>query len=172
MRCLQFFVIAGILFLGPSLSLNAQDPELKLDQVELMKQFSGKWKSDAGIDTVFYVKFKPVDKGYLYKGYWQAKGETYISFQGVMGFTWKYAGINLFILYKDGSLSRDLGKFVTKDKIVMERFSANHENLFAKWEWTFLSPEKAKFVFTRRGSADDWSDAVVTSDRIFKKVKE
>ena len=67
---------------------------------------------------------------------------------------------------------RDLGQFVAQDKLVMERFTANHQFNYAIWEWTFLTPDKAKFVYKRRKRGDEnWDNATIT-ESILERVKK
>lgn len=164
--------MSGLIALCFSIGVTAQSSDKDLEQAELVKQFIGKWKADLKNDTVVYWKITPSDKGYLQKGKWQAKGETFTSSEGIIGFTGKNRQINMFSLWPSGMISRDLGKFVAKDKLVLERFyNPDHTNMWAIWELTFLSPDKLKSVFKRKGAAEDWSGATVT-EWIFERVKE
>lgn len=172
MKKVSALFIAGLITLCFSMSLHAQSSQQDLDQVELMKQFIGEWKHDSGNDSVFYWSYSPYGKGYLVKAKWQAKEETYNEAQGISGYTNNYKRINLFILWQDGTMVRDLGQFVAQDKVVMERFTANHQFNYAIWEWTFLTPDKAKFVYKRRKRGDEnWDNATIT-ESIFERVKK
>ena len=56
------FVIAGFLVIGLS-EIRAQTTQPKLNQVELLKQFLGSWKWDAGKDTTGYYDAKSYGTG-------------------------------------------------------------------------------------------------------------
>ena len=172
MKKISAFCISGFIALGFSMSLHAQSSQQDLDQVELMKQFIGEWKHDSGNDTVSYISYSPYGKGYLFKAKWQANGETYNEAQGIIGYANSYKRINMFFLWQEGTMARDLGQFDTQDKLVMKRRNANFEVNFAIWEWTFLTPDKAKFVYKRRKWSDEnWDNATIT-ESIFERVKK
>ena len=171
MKKISALFIAGLITLCFSISLNAQSSDKDLDQVELMKQFIGEWKADLKNDTVINLGISPLEKGYVHTATWKTKGETVNSSYGVSGFTWKYGKINMFALWSDGMVSRDLGKFITKDKLVLERFSADHKIKFAIWELTFLTPDKIKSVYKWKGGANDWSEATITEFTFQRVVK-
>jgi hypothetical protein len=49
------FLVMPLIALCFSMSIHAQSSERDLDQVELMKQFVGFWKHDAGKDSVIII---------------------------------------------------------------------------------------------------------------------
>jgi len=171
MKKISRSLISGLIILCLSSGIYAQSSDQELNQAELIKQLIGKWKVDLKNDTVGYWEVIPSDKGYLINGKWQAIGETYSSVQGIMGFTWKNRQINMYGLWNNGYISRDLGKFITKDKLVLERFNATHTNKSAIWELTIQSPDKLNSIWKVKGAAEDWSDATV-AEWIFERVKE
>lgn len=155
-----------------SMSLQAQSSEKDLDQVELFKQFIGTWTGEWREDTTILWEFIPNKKGYEHIIHFQAKGETYQTNKGIIGFTWKYQDVNMYTLWQDGMLSRDMGKFVTDKKITWERFNAAHKYVVASMEMIFQTPDKFKLVFTSRvWKEDKFVDDKVT-EAIYTRVKK
>ena len=113
----------------------------------------------------------PFGKGYEENLYWQAKGETYRTAKGIIGFTWQYQTINLYALWSDGMLMRDMGKFVSDKKMIMERFTSDHKQVLASWEFKLITPDKYTMIFKYRGMEQTWDDAEVT-EWIFTRVKK
>jgi hypothetical protein len=58
--CLTFIVLVLLLYANVA---QAQSPQTKPNQVELMKQLIGSWKADAGKDTILYWDAKPFGTG-------------------------------------------------------------------------------------------------------------
>ena len=82
-----------------SLNLYSQTAENKLDQVELMKQFIGKWEAEAGKDSTWLWEITPSNDGYVHAFYLNVKGKTVETMPGIFGFANEYKNINSFILY-------------------------------------------------------------------------
>ena len=155
-----------------SMTLNAQSSETDLDQVELMKQFTGTWTGEWREDTTILWEFIPSGKGYEHIIHWQAMGETYQTNKGIIGFTWQYQDVNMYTLWQNGMLSRDMGKFVTDKKITWKRFTANHEHVVASMEMIFHTQDKFMLVFTSRVWKEDKfvDDEVI--EAIYTRVKK
>ena len=56
------FVLLSCLFTN----LYSQSAEVELDQLELMKQFIGKWAAEAGKDSTWLWEITPSNKGYVH----------------------------------------------------------------------------------------------------------
>jgi hypothetical protein len=91
-----------------SQKLYSQSAENELDQVELMKQYIGKWETEAGKDTTWLWEITPSNKGYVHAFYMKVKGKTVLTQPGIFGFADEYRNTNLLILYSDGFISRTL----------------------------------------------------------------
>jgi len=154
-----------------SMNLQAQSSEQDLDQVELMKQFIGTWTAEWGVDTTASWEIIPSDKGYEENIYWKAKGEIYNTAKGIIGFTWEYKKVNMYTLWQDGYISRDLGEFVSDKNIIWERWNADHNHVVATMEVTFQTPDKYTMIFKSRGVEQTWDDADV-SEWIWTRVKK
>ena len=124
-----------------SISLQAQSSETDLDQVELMKQFIGTWKAEIQEDTTQIWEAIPLEKGYEVNVSWQAKGETYATGKGIMGFTWEYRTVNRYHVWPSGYISRDVGKFVSDKTMTMERFTVDHKHILGSFEVNIITPD-------------------------------
>ena len=162
MKLFGTLLISSIFAICFSFSATAQSSGMNLDQVELMKQFSGTWKTEVGEDTTFIWEIIPFGKGYEAIGNWKAKGETYSTIKSVFGFADKMKKVNMFHLYQGGIITRALGEFVSENKIVMEFLNFDHSNILAKWESSFSTPDKFKITYNWKGGAETWIDAKVT----------
>jgi hypothetical protein len=148
-----------------SLNLYSQSAENELDQVELMKQYNGKWAAVAGKDSTWLWEITPSNKGYVHVLYLEVKGKTVETLQGIFGFADEYKKTNLLILYQDGFISRDIGGFVSDNKCIMERFYPQDEKTgLGTWEVTFLTPDKFTAIWKVKG--------VKKGELIYIRVKE
>ena len=124
-------------------NLYSQSAEEEINQRELMKQFIGKWAAEAGKDSTWFWEITPSNKGYVHVFNLKVKGKTVETHPGIYGFGSEYKTTNLFILYPDGFISRDIGGFVSDNKYVAERFYPQDEKTsLGTWECTFLTPDK------------------------------
>jgi hypothetical protein len=167
--------ITGLIAIWFSLGVTAQSSQQDLNQVELMKQFIGTWKTETGVDTTALWEVIPSDKGYLTNIYWQSKGVTYSTGKGIIGFTGKNKLpnqiVNFVFLWPNGFISYDMGKFDSDKKISFERFNADHSHIPALWEMNFQTKDKITEIYKFRGSKDTWDDAKVT-EYTFTRVKK
>jgi len=154
-----------------SLNLHAQSSEQDLDQVELMKQLVGTWTAQTGVDSTALWEVIPSGNGYEHKFTRQAKGETYLTANGIIGFAQERQTLNMYMLWPNGNILRSVGKFVSDKKSIMERFNVDHSHAYASDEITFITPDKIKYIFKYRGNSETWDDAVVT-EWIYTRVKK
>lgn len=146
-------------------NVNAQSSENDLDQVELMKQFIGKWAAEWTKDSTWLWEITPSDKGYVHAFYLQVKGKTVLTYGGMIGFGDKYRKVLLFILYPNGFITRDIGGFVSDNEYIAERFPAEHKKtVLETWECTFITPDKFKAIRKVKG--------VKKGELIYIRVKE
>lgn len=168
--------IAAILFtctlmIMSSFALHAQSSGADLDQVELMKQMLGTWETEMGVDTILVWETIPFGIGFEFIWTWKANGNPYNTAKGFTGFTWKKGKINTYTLYENGMISRDLGKFVSEKKLTMERFNADHSNVYYKYEINFPEPDKIIATGISKGKSGTWDDAE-TKEFIWIRVKD
>ena len=148
-----------------SMNLHAQSSENDLDQVELMKQFIGKWAAEAVKDSTWLWEITPSNNGYVHAFYLEVKEKTVDTLPGVIGFADEYRNTNLLILYQDGFISRDIGGFVSDNKYVAERFyPQDMKTGLGTWECTFLTPDKFTAIWKVEG--------VKKGEFIYTRVKE
>ena len=175
MKKISRFFIPGLIAICFSLGVNAQSSQQNLNQVELMKQFIGTWKTETGVDSIALWEVIPSDKGYLTNIYWQSKGVTYSTTKGIIGFTWKNnlpdQIVNLVVLWSGGGISYDMGRFDSDKKISFERFNAVHSHILAQWEMNFQTKDKITEIYKYRGYKDTWDNAKVT-EYTFTRVKK
>ncbi len=153
--------ISGLIALCFSMSLHAQSSKQDLDQVELMKQLIGSWTVETGIDSTLVWEVIPFGKGYEQSVYWQAKGETYGSAKGIIGFTEKSQTVNMVFLWDNGWVAHDIGKFVSDKRAFFERFDSDPSHVLGTLDYKFLTPSKFTIAFKMRGAALTWDEAVV-----------
>ena len=145
-------LLCSMLAFGLYFNLSAQSSNEELNQVELMKQFIGKWAAEAGKDSTWLWEITPSNKGYVHSFYLNVNGETVATQPGIFGFGSEYKTTNLFILYPDGFISRDIGGFVSDNKYVAERFyPQDMKTGLGTWECTFLTPDKFTAIWKVKG---------------------
>ena len=130
-----------------------------------MKQFSGKWAAEAGKDSTWLWEITPSNKGYVHAFYLNVKGKTVETMPGIIGFGSEYKTTNMFILYQDGFISRDIGGFVSDNKYIAERFyPQDMKTGLGTWECTFLTPDKFTAIWKVEG--------VKMNELIYIRIKE
>jgi hypothetical protein len=152
-------------------TLHAQSSENDLDQAELMKQFIGKWTSERGEDTTLIWEAIPINKGYEVNVFWQAKGETYLTTKGILGFARNKKLLNWYHLWPGGAVARDVGKFVSDNKLIMERHAIEPKHVMCKFETKFINSDKYVMTWKCRGMKDTW-DGVEPVEYVWTRVKE
>ena len=169
-----FFVsISGLIGICLSMSLHAQSSETDLDQVELMKQFIGKWTAETGVDSSTIWEVIPLGKAYEVNLEWLAKGETYLTSIGLLTFARKYTLTEWHHLNwpESGVIQSWVGKFVSDKKVIMEAFNVDHTNNSATTEINFITPDKTTWINKWKGGKESYDDAVV-NEWIMTRVKE
>ena len=147
-------------------------PQQDLDQLELMKQFIGTWSAKSGVDTIVFWEIIPSNKGYIENYYWQTKGETYQTANGIIGFTWQYKKVLMYSLYPSGYSFLDIGEFMSDKKLIMERFNANHTKIIGIKDINFLNSDKFDLIYKwGRGEPETWDDINV-SEYTFSRIKK
>ena len=130
-----------------------------------MKQFIGKWAAEVGKDSTWLWEITPSNNGYVHAFYLKVKGKTVETMPGIIGFGSEYKTTNMFILYQDGFISRDIGGFVSDNKYIAERFyPQDNKAVLGTWESTLLTPDKFTATWIVKG--------VKMAELIYIKVKE
>ena len=163
MKKISPLFMSGLIALCFSFSAFAQPPLQDLNQLELMKQFIGTWKTEIGEDSVLIWEVVLFGKAFEEIGYWQANGETYNTLKGLWGYSKTHKCIVHDFMFPGGKIIRDFGEFVSEKKMVGERYSdekLGHAN--NSWEIHIISPDKFKGISKNRGAKYSWDDAKVT----------
>ena len=154
-----------------SLSVSSQSDQKDLDQAKLAKQFIGNWVSEIGTDTIVFMEAGPSGEGLYFHLEWKAKGETYSTARSVLGFTENYESVVLYSIWQEGFVGKDIGKFVSPKKLVMERFISEGNHSVSINEIEFPTPDTWTWTSKWRGMETTW-EPLRTSKWIFTKVKE
>ena len=161
------FLLLSCLFTN----LYSQSAKEELDQLELMKQFIGKWVTETGEDSTFIWEIIPNNKGFVHNVLWQAKGETYRTATGIYGFTWENKTVINSVLWTNGIVTTDMGKFVSDKKMKCKRYNPEHNHVTGEYELYFATPDELRGIFRWRGMKETWDDAEVT-EYIYTRVKK
>lgn len=142
---------------GLALNLSAQTTDEELDQAELIKQFIGSWEKEVGEDTVISLRISPHNHGIYVAQENKANGNIYFTLKQVIGFSDdKKMFIGAFIA-PDGTAIIDIGKFVSKDRYVADRYYGNMTRAVGQGMWE-VSPESCSVHFIWRGDEMIWPD--------------
>jgi hypothetical protein len=161
MKLLGTLLISSIFAICFSFSATAQSSGMDLNQVELMKQFSGTWKAKIGEDTTLTWEAIPFGKGYEIIVTWKAKGEPYLSAKGILGLTEGKKKVNFILLYPGGGIESAIGEFVSENKLELKAYNYDHSMILAKYELNFPTSDKWNAIVKVKGSAETWDDARV-----------
>jgi hypothetical protein len=144
MKKLCPFIVIAVLFLLCTNRIEAQTTQVKLNQVELIKQFVGTWKAEMGKDTIFIMEGKSFGKGLEF--YWKTdtKGKIISEGKSIMG----YDKINNRIIEPqiwDSSPNIILwsGLFIWPNmyEAILLKDISSPEKSTKKWIYEFKSPD-------------------------------
>lgn len=170
MKKIQIIIISGLLTICFSFCTIAQSSDKELDQFEMMKQFTGTWVAELEGGNTAVWEIIPLGKGYEQNLFWKSGEQTTRTDKGIIGF--EGDGVEMIFLWsRDGNISRDYGKFESEKRIIFERFNIEHTHVYATFDYSFISPEKLKMIWTSRGSEQSWDNARV-SEWMWIKVKK
>lgn len=165
-------LVLSLIGLCFSTNLHAQSSEQDLDQRELTKQFIGLWTNEIEGDSTVLWEVIPEGMGYIIKARLQAKGETYMSVNGLMGFQARDQIFVEYLMLPNGGIIRDVAKFVSDTKAKYDRYRPQNPNhVSEKIEVNFITPDKYKVTYKKRGMKETWDDAVVT-ERTYIRIKK
>ena len=94
------------------------------------------------MDSTWVWEITPSNKAHAFTFYLKVKGKTVETMPGIFGFANEYKNINSFILYPNGFISRDIGRFVSDNLLIVERFYPEDETRWGTWECNFITPNK------------------------------
>jgi hypothetical protein len=141
-KSLLILVIAGFLAIGLS-EVQAQTTQTKLNQVELLKQFLGSWKWDAGKDTTGYYDAKSYGTGLEGNLRFVTNGKTYTEGKQLMGYDKSSDKLIQSQMLKGRNIGCYAYYFITNKKYEIIPYSdiSNPEKAPWKCEGEFTSPD-------------------------------
>jgi hypothetical protein len=136
-----------------------------------MKYYLGTWEAEMGKDSILIWEVKSTaGTGYEHKAYWKIQGEIKFYGQGILGYNWGKQKLIWSHMYSDGGIVRDVGQFVTRTKVINERYAPIQDHVVSIIEMDILGPDKYKAVHKWRGMKDSWDDASITEE-VYIRVK-
>lgn len=142
MKKLRLTITLIVILLTPSNVMQAQTSNEKLDQVALLKQFSGKWKCDIAKDTSEVIEAVPYGKGFEVHYMFVGSGNIFMEGKQLWGFDPKYENFICYSLSTAGKFQFFTGKFITDKKIYWEGKSLiTPDKILSRYDYEFLSPD-------------------------------
>ena len=165
-------ILSVLISISFSLNLSSQSDQKNLDQVELVKQFIGNWVSEIGKDSTILVEVIPSGEGLYFQAEWKSNGKTYATARSIIGFNNTKELLALSSVWQNGTTTMDIGKFVTENKLVTERFFPDKPNhAVALSEIDFPSPETYIWSMKARGQNITW-EPLWLNEWTFTKINE
>ena len=159
MQKLNYLVLILTIALCCQTKIAAQPTGETLDQVELMKQFIGTWKSETGEDTVIVLTFTPFGIAMKFDRKIEILADDKVhnyNLSGIYGFSTDRNRVEFVGAVPEGSISYDHGRFVTPTKYVAEMYVEDMKHPIALEEIEFLSPETMVTRSKFRGRKMSW----------------
>jgi hypothetical protein len=146
MKKICSITMIAVFFLLFTNGIEAQTTQTQLNQVELLKQFLGSWKSEVGKDTTCFADFKPVGTVMEGNRNFVTNGKTFQSFKELIGYdkkTDKFIASQLWISSPDMHLYTLY--FTAKNicEVILFQDISNPEKAALKWKYEFKSPDLA-----------------------------
>ena len=136
-------------------AITAQNNEPALNQLELMKQFTGKWQSEPGKDTIEIWDNHLYGNSIIMEVSLVVKGKRSDYYINNTGFDIRDGKLKGYILQTDASYSTWIGLFTTPVKLsVMVVDELNRDKLFGMIDFDFINASTViKTDFTKEGLA-------------------
>jgi hypothetical protein len=136
--------------------LQAQSMHRTLDQVELMKKWSGTWKCESSKDSISIWELKPFSKGYELDYKFLTKGQIYYEIKDFWVFDTKLEKWICFSLQQNGTYDIFYGTFTSSNNFIWDRFDlSNPEKLLDKWGNDFTGSDTFTLYRIIKGSKSD-----------------
>lgn len=164
-------LLSLLIFFNFSLHVSSQSDQKDLDQVKLAKQLSGTWKTEVSPDTVVILKFTSVDGGFSILQENKAKGKTFRTEAGIVGFSNDKNHVISSAVWANGNTTQDIGRFVSDRLFVAERFANDQKHARVYIEWEFLTADSFEWRGKWRGNGMTWGEEWFLTST-FTKVKE
>lgn len=149
MRALKLTTIVAVLLLLGTFKIQAQNPQTKLDQVELMKQLLGNWKGELAKDTIMIMNWTSFGKAIEDDYKVVTKDKILYSRKAIYGYDKKNDKIVVAAI-TDNSPNIDLMViwFSSKDtaNLVAYQYLANPEKSNFKMQCIFIQSDSFKRI--------------------------
>ena len=145
--CKATMVIVLILLCIPI--MQAQNPSVKIDQVEFMQNFIGSWRAEAGEDTIIVFDVVPFGKGSERELTVSTKGKVISSAKMLFGYDEERDKIIEAVIYKSSpNLMINVWWAISQNKSegVLLKDISNPENANFKMKCVLISPDE--FILT------------------------
>lgn len=165
-------LLSLLIFISFSVCGSAQSNANELDQVRLLKQYEGTWETITGEDSIMLFKIVPLGNGLIMYLDSKAQGKTYYSSVGLSGLIDENKTIVMHIMWQNGSMASEIGRFVSDTKFMAERFidgRPNHAVLLSETE--FINPDTFTVTYHGRGPNITW-ESLWEAKWTFTRVKE
>jgi len=122
--------------------LQAQTTELKLNQVESLKQFEGQWRYELKKDSGEYWDAKLLGKALVFTVYSENKGKRNLMYQSSFGLDSKTEKIMGFVLFPNADYKTWIGSFVKEGTLALDMVdNFNPEKVSINCEFQFDTPD-------------------------------
>jgi hypothetical protein len=135
----------AVLLLFISIGINAQTAQTKLNQVELLKQFIGTWKSESFDGSAMILDYTPFGNAIVGNAKIVSKDTVFDNKKYLLGYDEKNDKIIIAILHYNAPIIEITANwFISKDIMnsVPYQYISNPENATMKWKFEFKSPDK------------------------------
>jgi hypothetical protein len=165
MKTFCLITMITVFLLLSSNGIQAQATQTKLNQVELMKQFLGTWKTEIGKDTVSMWEGKPYGKAMITNVYTVIKGSKSDSYMSCFGYDSRDDKIKGYNLITNADFVTWTGVFTTDKMFKIDGLDTYKPDIiWWKAEFEFKTPTE---VIVRNFNPE----GVKTGEWTFKKVK-
>jgi hypothetical protein len=167
MKKSRIIIFVVLFFLSISYKLQAQSPQIKLNQVELMKQFIGTWTGEVGKDTIVLGDNFQFGYGLECKTQIQTNGKVLDAARQLFGYDKKSDKFIIAELIKSSPVIEVLAMWFTSEKsgeMVRYQDISDPESAVLKWKFEFKSPD----IIVQAALVDGKVVKEVTTTRVVK----
>jgi hypothetical protein len=144
MKTLLYIIMISLILLCPVLRTNAQTSKVELNQIELIRQFAGTWKSEIGKDTTVIGVNTQFGSGLDCISQILTKGKVLESVKQLYGYDMKNDKFIIAELIKSSPVIELCATWFTSEhsgEMVLYQDISNPEKAVFKWRFEFKSPD-------------------------------
>lgn len=144
MKKIYFITFIALFLLLCTNWIQAQTKDARLNQVELMKQFLGKWKGEIGQDTAIIGENTPFGTGMECNSQIVCKGKILDSVKQLLGYDKKTDKYIIAELIKSSPVIEICATWFTSEntgEMVLLQDISDPGNASLKWKFEFKSPD-------------------------------